>query len=81
MSLKVGDKVILENLGLDTLRGEVIEVKTVDFILYTIIKWDSGADLKRLSIVDYRSDQLEFLGVKKDYQSIRQNKLNELGIV
>ena len=81
MSLKVGDKVILENLGLDTLRGEVIEVKTVDFILYTRIKWDSGSDLKRLSIVDYRSDQLEFLGVKKDYQSIRQNKLNELGIV
>jgi len=74
MSLKVGDKVISEDSFI-FIRGEVIEVKTVDFILYTIIKWDSG------SIVDYRSDQLEFLGLKKDYQSIRQNKLNELGIV
>jgi len=73
MNLKVGDKIIAKGPTL-SLGGEVIQIKTVDSNLYTIIKWSDG------HIADYKNEQLKILGVEKDYQSIRQNKLNELGI-
>jgi hypothetical protein len=70
--MKVGDYVINSNLT----KGEIIETKEVDGVLYTIIKWVPIGKSKAA----YTNDQLELIGVRIDYQPLREQKLEQLGI-
>lgn len=82
MKLNIGDKVIWINSFGRVSRGKVTEIKTVDNEKITIITFDKN------TILDFSNDQLDIFErgeyfdntLKIDNQSIRNDKLEKIGI-